>query len=443
VKRGIGLRDLLKHLRRDGGRPVEEEAGRAVFKPDLTTWAEIAGFLGVTERTAQLWHRDRGMPVGKLVGRVVASREELELWKNGSESQSAPERPSAPRRRTFGLAASSILLFAIAGLVWIAVAKAKESNLVRYKVEDRLLVLFDDRDKRAWNHLFETSQNYPEDSGWFFDLDGDGSSEFLFAEWGTSCLKAVHCFRRDGSIAWSVKPGRSVTNRRGQVILPSYRVETMARLSKPRADGGQLLILSHHTFSWPAQLLVLTPDGRPVAEYWHPGWLYDVTVADLNRDGVEEILLGGVNNSFRETGEGASLVVLDSEFRTSQGPVREGDWREVQGVPASEPLAVRVFPRIPNQPRNGHIFTLVERIRWNGERVVVRTRSEFEWWVEYHLNSRLEPVDFLTSQEVAHFIAPDASPEAQRRKGWDALKDIRIVVDRMNPPPGQATLLLR
>jgi hypothetical protein len=441
VKRGIGLWDLLKRLNRSGVRPVQP-VDQAASRSDLTTWSEIAGHLGVTERTAQTWHRDRGMPVRKLVGRAVASTAELDRWKAASASQPHPEVRPPAGKRTVGVLLSSILLFAIGGLVWIAVAESKPANLVRFSVDGNLLTVYDERDRRAWTHLFETSQGYP-DRGWFFDLDADGSNEFLFAEWGTSTVKTVHCFRRNGSIAWSVKPGRSITNGRGQVIIPKYMVETIVRLAKPRADGGQLLVLSHHTFSWPAQLLVVTPDGRPVAEYWHPGWLMDVTAADLDGDGVEEILLGGVNNSFGETGSGASLVVLDSRFQTGQGQVRDGDWRVVQGVPPADPLSVRVFPRLPTQPWNDAYFTRVTKIVWKGDRLVVHTKDHDHWSVEYHLNQRLEVMDIRPSPALADFIAPNSDPEERRRKYWKALNGVRIEMDRMNPPREQAARVPR
>lgn len=50
----------------------------------LTSWKEIAHFLGVNIRTAQKWERDRGLPVRRTAGarsRVSADSASLETWK--------------------------------------------------------------------------------------------------------------------------------------------------------------------------------------------------------------------------------------------------------------------------------------------------------------------------------------------------------------------------
>ncbi len=50
----------------------------------LWTWGEIAMFLGVSEKTAKRWTRDKGMPVRKHPGgRVYAYTEELLRWEEG------------------------------------------------------------------------------------------------------------------------------------------------------------------------------------------------------------------------------------------------------------------------------------------------------------------------------------------------------------------------
>lgn len=53
---------------------------------ELTSWKEIAHYLGVNVRTAQKWERDRGLPVHRLVGprgRVSADIARLCTWRNG------------------------------------------------------------------------------------------------------------------------------------------------------------------------------------------------------------------------------------------------------------------------------------------------------------------------------------------------------------------------
>lgn len=50
----------------------------------LTSWKEIADYLGVNVRTAQKWERARGLPVRRVPGarsRVSADTTALEAWK--------------------------------------------------------------------------------------------------------------------------------------------------------------------------------------------------------------------------------------------------------------------------------------------------------------------------------------------------------------------------
>ena len=59
---------------------MSEEEKRST---ELTTWQEIARYLGVSTRTAQFWEEEKGLPVRRLAerSRVFAYREEIDKWK--------------------------------------------------------------------------------------------------------------------------------------------------------------------------------------------------------------------------------------------------------------------------------------------------------------------------------------------------------------------------
>jgi excisionase family DNA binding protein len=46
----------------------------------LDTWKEIASYLRIGVRTAQLWHETKGLPVWRTGNRVFAYSEELDHW---------------------------------------------------------------------------------------------------------------------------------------------------------------------------------------------------------------------------------------------------------------------------------------------------------------------------------------------------------------------------
>ncbi len=53
-------------------------------RPRLESWKEVARFLEVSVRTAQLWEHERGLPVRRLPGakrsRVFAFQDEIQAW---------------------------------------------------------------------------------------------------------------------------------------------------------------------------------------------------------------------------------------------------------------------------------------------------------------------------------------------------------------------------
>lgn len=61
----------------------------------LTSWKEIATYLGCDERTAQRWESECGLPVHRTPGRkrgsVFAYRHELDAWLKQSESENDPD----------------------------------------------------------------------------------------------------------------------------------------------------------------------------------------------------------------------------------------------------------------------------------------------------------------------------------------------------------------
>src|SRR5262245_16177305 len=50
----------------------------------LSSWKEVASYLGVSVRTAQMWEADRGLPVNRLPGRrglIWADKTDLDNWR--------------------------------------------------------------------------------------------------------------------------------------------------------------------------------------------------------------------------------------------------------------------------------------------------------------------------------------------------------------------------
>jgi Tfp pilus assembly protein PilF len=92
----------------------------------LTSWKEIAAFVGRDERTAKRWEESRGLPVRRVPGKgrasVFAYTDEIEAWLKGAAPVALPAQEPAPAPRHRGAqhlrawAAAAISCLIIAGV---------------------------------------------------------------------------------------------------------------------------------------------------------------------------------------------------------------------------------------------------------------------------------------------------------------------------------------
>ena len=98
--------------------------------PELHSWKEIAAYLDVSVRTAQMWEAQRGLPVRRMPGprgRVLSTTEELDLWKLSGTGPAVPVVPETAVDP--GVAAESVSRdppIRVAAVVAVRVAPALE-----------------------------------------------------------------------------------------------------------------------------------------------------------------------------------------------------------------------------------------------------------------------------------------------------------------------------
>lgn len=298
----------------------------------LSSWKEIAEFLGVCVRTAQSYAKDRGLPVYRLEGKralVYSYEDELERWRrSGSLSDPEPEppQPSEPTRfvRSWWLA---VALTLTAGALVAPLALTGARLPAGHRVDGNVLVVLDKDGRELWRKVFpeglgdyESVRSFPAPPQrfWVGDLDQDGSVEVLFVQlpekWGGT-HNALICYSRDGSERWRFVPGR-------EVETAAHKDESLFNVLTFAVDrmrsGTRIVVSSCHFQSPSAQVAMLSPDGDLLNEYWHAGHLPHIGFADFDRDGEREIYLGGVNNA----AQSATVVVLD---RDAQAGVSRGN----------------------------------------------------------------------------------------------------------------------
>ncbi len=69
----------------------------------------------------------------------------------------------------------------------------------------------------------------------------------------------------------------------------------------------------NHGRNYPQVICVVDADGRQTSQYWNRGHLEQLLVADMDKDGRDEILAAGTNNA--SAYQGATVILLDEDHR--------------------------------------------------------------------------------------------------------------------------------
>ena len=173
-------------------KPAEHErqsAGR------LQGWKAIAGYLGVSQRTAQLWARTRGLPVRRLPGGrggVYAEAAELDSWMKSEDTalrQARRQKRHRRRQLLWASLAATVLLAGAALAAWrLARAGAAVPDSVSF--QGKFLVASDREGRLLWRYRCDPPAEMPaaglkpeHTHAVLADLDADGKPE-VFASLG-------------------------------------------------------------------------------------------------------------------------------------------------------------------------------------------------------------------------------------------------------------------
>jgi Tfp pilus assembly protein PilF len=95
------------------------ENGEKSASVRLTTWKEIATFLGRDERTVKRWEESRGLPVRRVPGSgrasVFAYAHELQAWLDGAQDPAPPPEAASPKSRLPWVAAVLAIMLLATG----------------------------------------------------------------------------------------------------------------------------------------------------------------------------------------------------------------------------------------------------------------------------------------------------------------------------------------
>ncbi len=290
----------------------------------LTGWKAISAFLGVSVRAAQLWEKEKGLPVVRIKGGarpgVAADPEALRQWLIGTTTSEKSDQGTRKSRMRAWLGPSAALL---AALVIVALlAQSWDGTLgvpvrvlhdgKRIRTLDRWGGTIWERESPPWLPAERPGAEPKEYPALFGDFDGDGSVETILSLIRPNSNRGgqIECVEADGSTLWTFAPGAPVTWN-GRHFYPCYFSETPMFLVRSEGQRG-LIVPSRHCTFFPAQISLLDPaDGRLIGQYWHPGNITASLLVDLDEDGKDEILLAGFNNPGLEGNGHAGLALIE------------------------------------------------------------------------------------------------------------------------------------
>lgn len=330
----------------------------------LSSWKEIAAYLGCDERTCARWEKSLGLPVHRLEGaqksRVYAYRNELEAWRRSKENNHSLDRRRpgvAPVWRISSLALSLALAGAALFFGYRRAVTPREPT--DFRIDGSALVILNDKGGELWR--FETGvDGLIDEKGYrehfqvkkvappgmdlpgliIGDITGDGRAEVLFAPMTADEYreKFVFCFDRRGRELWRFRFGRPI--RFGPQDYADFAIRGFVADDLDGDGRKEVIINSNARGFYPAQLAVLGSDGRLRGEYWNSGQLLDIVCADLDHDGRKELLVSGQNNEYRKP----CLIVFDANRIAGCSP-QSVDRFISPGIPAGSQRAYVLFPR--------------------------------------------------------------------------------------------------
>ena len=349
----------------------------------LSSWKEIADYLGCDERTCRRWELEYGLPVHRMEGsaksRVCAYKDELDAWRksrlNGNE---AAERTSAlgpsPNRPEGALAAKGhphrgktkrillwlIPLAAIIVAAAVLLIRSSPGEPVDFKINGSKLIVLDEKEKRLWGFDTGLENLWPEkeyrDRFQFRrpselgrpllpqlmirDINQDGKVEVLFAPRTIDERNepGLYCFSWRGKGLWHYRPG-SERQFGAHVYSSEYRIYGFEPYDIDNDGSLEIFIITAHNPHSPSELIFIDYQGKVCGEFVNWGRLEDIACLDLDGDEKKEILLAGLNDEY---GTGFLAAFEASDIR---GSSPQTERTACKNCGAGSEIYYLIFPR--------------------------------------------------------------------------------------------------
>jgi len=331
----------------------------------LTSWKEIASYLGCDQRTCYRWEKTLGLPVHRMEGahksRVYARKEELDAWRKSRESTHSLDMHKPRSAHAWKTVFLVLALLLAATTLFFGFRKLlSPQEPADFRIDKNALVILNEKGRELWR--FETgvenllgNQAYHEHFQVkrilpseivthphliIKDINGDGHKEVLFTAKTEDSYKegVIFCFDRRGRELWRFRTGRPI--RFGRQDYADFAIYGFGANDLDNDGRQEVIVISFSRGFFPTQLAVLGSDGKLLGEFWNSGQIHDVALIDLEHDGRKEIIFSGMNNEYKK----GCLIVFDTARISGSSPQSVEKYISPALSPGTERFYV-LFPR--------------------------------------------------------------------------------------------------
>jgi hypothetical protein len=340
----------------------------------LESWKEIADYIHRSVRTANRWHRERGMPVhyeaGGRTERVFAWADEIDAWRAGGMTGAATaptqtREPDAGRRVGSGPAVLRRpvvlvpILVAATGLVALLVALAPGppplDDVLHYRIHDytrggrleicnsrdQVIKVFES-DYLRFSGIIGRVDNHCNVLG-LIDFTGDGLQDIVYAEPQAfdARLNRVYLYERTAfdevELTRSWSPDMTC-HFEGQTY-GDFRICDMICHDLDGDGTVEIVVGTYSQPFFPGACRVYDLSGNSVLDILHPGRISNLAVFDRDGNGRPEIYVAGIYNYTPEESTPV-LFAVEADW-TRRGAVLDF-FRPGRVLPAAVPPGLRV-----------------------------------------------------------------------------------------------------
>lgn len=307
----------------------------------ISSWKDIAKYLGLEVRTAQRWEKDLQLPVFRIKKYnktfVFAYCDELDKWIEENATRELGIKRQFLKDKHLILGVVSVVLIALIIFFFSTVFPGWRHTIPsEFKIRGSDLLIYDENGKQIWSYNTRLDldparyqhNKYMQSSGksaqhinvFFKDIDKDKNLNVIFAvQTIDNSNERVLCLDKKGNPMWSFAAGKGIQYG-NQLISSDFDINRI-RVEDVNNDGFfEIIVVASHKIYFPCRVSVLNNKGSVIGEYWNSGHLSCIEFLDLDIDGTEEIILGGLNNNYQKP----CLVVLDPRNIAGSSPQEMG-----------------------------------------------------------------------------------------------------------------------